>query len=329
MLPDMRTMRVVVLTLLLGLLDARARAWDDFGHIQVAAIAFTRLSPRARQRVEQLLPLNPRYANWIAGFPTKKHAQVAFAKAATWADAIKSDPAYGSDKTTDATAGRNIGYLDKLRHEYWHYIDVPFSPDGTPVTAPAVPNVQTQIHLFLATLADPTVSEDIKSYDLSWLLHLVGDIHQPLHCTSRFDKADPRGDQGGNLVQINGNESPAICDDPRFCSQPPSRKLHIFFDGVLGESCCVDEGINAALQLPSADKHAAKQLDEAVWTQEGFQLATSAVYVPPIGIGDGPFTITPAYAAAALALGKTQVALAGARLANVLNAAFEAEQAAH
>ena len=52
------------------------------------------------------------------------------------------------------------------------------------------------------------------------------------------------------------------------------------------------------------------------------ELSRAAVYVPPIGAGTGPFTITPAYQAAMLELGKRRIALAGARLANLLNAAL-------
>ena len=44
--------------------------------------------------------------------------------------------------------------------------------------------------------------------------------------------------------------------------------------------------------------------------------------VPPIGVGDGPFSITPQYQKAAADLGRRRIALAGARLANLLNAAL-------
>jgi S1/P1 Nuclease len=44
---------------------------------------------------------------------------------------------------------------------------------------------ETQIAVFRKTLADKTISDDIRSYDLAWLLHLVGDVHQPLHATAQ------------------------------------------------------------------------------------------------------------------------------------------------
>src|SRR5262245_48474805 len=45
--------------------------------------------------------------------------------------------------------------------------------------------------------------DDVRSYDLVWLIHLVGDAHQPLHATARFSKTFPDGDAGGNPVKID------------------------------------------------------------------------------------------------------------------------------
>ena len=61
------------------------------------------------------------------------------------------------------------------------------------------PNVETETAVFRQTLSSNATSK-LKSYDLVWLLHLVGDIHQPLHCTSRFTSTQPQGDSGGNDV---------------------------------------------------------------------------------------------------------------------------------
>ena len=55
------------------------------------------------------------------------------------------------------------------------------------------PNALTELRRILK-------EADLASYDLPWLVHLTGDVHQPLHCTSRFTKPQPHGDQGGNLV---------------------------------------------------------------------------------------------------------------------------------
>ena len=301
------------------LVAAPARAWDDFGHMVVAAAAFNRLTPRTRQNVARLLKINPRYANWIVGARKGDEDRMAFMRAATWADAIKIDPRYSNDSQTAPTAGQNVGYGDLSRHAYWHFIDQPLSPDGTPVVPAAAPNVATQLPLFRAALADPAAGDDRKSYDLVWLLHLVGDVHQPLHCVSRYDAADRQGDRGGNAVRIIGNMPPPICDDPRFCPFGPPGELHAFYDDLLGAGYAVAPAEQVAERLPRPDPKLAAITDEKVWIQEGRELAEKAVYVSPIGLGDGPFPITAEYQRAATELGRRQAALAGARLAKVLN----------
>lgn len=300
-------------------LTGTARAWDDFGHMEVAAVAFKNLNPKAKSRIATLLKLNPRYTNWIVGASKSDEVRVAFMRAATWADSIKSDRAYKDDDQLAATAGQNIGYTDLLRHKYWHFVDKPFSPDGTPLVQPVSPNAATQIPLLRAALCSAASSDDLKSYDLVWLLHLVGDIHQPLHCVSRFDKADPAGDRGGNQVQITGDRQPPVCDDPRFCPFGPPSELHAFYDDITGSGYCAAEAKSAADKLPKPNARSAAITDESAWITESFELAQSTVYAPPIGVGDGPFSVDETYQKTALALGKQRIALAGARLANVLN----------
>ena len=96
-----------------------------------------------------------------------------------------------------------MGYSDKQAHKYWHFINTPFSQDGTALPPAGGPEIAQKVALFRQALA--TNEPDIlKSYDLVWLLHLVGDMHQPLHCTTRITKAKPHGDLGGNSVVVTG-----------------------------------------------------------------------------------------------------------------------------
>jgi len=314
-------------------MGGEALAWDDFGHMQVAAIAYKNLKPASRLRAIELLKRNPRYAIWIYGASVVDRNRVAFMRAATWADSIKSDPQYTStkDDQTLPTAAQNIGYADKFRHAYWHYIDQPFSPDGTPLLPAASPNVATQIDVFRAALSSADADDDLKSYDLTWLLHLVGDVHQPLHCVSRYDSADPKGDRGGNNVKITGNAMTPICDDPRYCPFGPANELHAFYDDITGESYATAKVETTLGSFPKANPAKAAILDVTVWSGEGLALAQSAVYKAPLGLGDGPFTIDAAYQNAALALGKQQIALAGTRLAHMIEDCFarEAEAPKH
>jgi len=295
--------------------------------MEVAAVAFRKLTPASKKRIAALLRRNPSYANWIVGARKVDRDRVAFLRAATWADAIKSDRAYKDDEQGDPTAAQNLGYGDLRRHKYWHYVDRPFSSDGTPLVEARTPNAATQIALFRAVLAAPGGDDGVKSYDLTWLLHLVGDVHQPLHCVSRFDRDTPGGDDGGNKVKITGNTAPAICEDPRYCPFGPPGELHAFYDVLTGQSYGIGAVETAAAALPQARPARARVVDEAAWIDEGVELARSRIYVAPIGAGAGPFTIDAAYQRAAATLARERISLAGARLASLLNDCFRKEAA--
>ena len=253
----------------------------------------------------------------MAGVAAKDKDRIAFVKASGRADDIKRDPAYKQDGTHNGNrpsgpnSARNIGYTDKLQHKYWHFIDMPFSPDGTTLVTPSVPNAQTQIALFRETLKSTMASNNVKSYDLVWLLHLVGDVHQPLHATSRFNEVQTAGDDGGNGV--------AICWNP--CKS--KGKLHAFWDDILGTSKKPSSAITKANGLPPADAQLAAISGEATWIDESFQVAQAQVYVSPIGVGPGPYVLDDSYKAAAQEIAAQRIALAGVRLANVLNEALK------
>jgi len=291
-------------------------AWNDRGHMIVAYIAYNKLKPAKRDRVDALLKMNPKYSEWEATISqqipraTQRDKNLLiFMIAATWADQIKRDKAYtsdGSDKGNRPDGSpdpiRNTGYDDMLMHKYWHFIDTPFSADGTALPSIPTPNIQDRIALFRHVLASDS-PDSLKSYDLSWLLHLVGDIHQPLHCSTRVSSADPRGDAGGNFVKLDC----AKCE------------LHFFWDDLPGENSNLNTVKNGARKLPKARAALAEKTDESVWVLEGFEAAKREVYVPPVEASDGPFTLNEAYKEAAKRFAKERVALAGARLANLLN----------
>lgn len=295
-----------------------ACAWYDFAHMEIAAIAWSKLTPAARTRAAQLLKLNPMYASWTKDVPPQERDQIAFMMAATWPDAIKRYGDYHADGPADGErpppgpqARQNVGYADHSMHKYWHFINEPFSPDGTPLRDPETPNAQSQIAAFRATLSDPNASDEVKSYDLVWLLHLVGDVHQPLHAATRFTRAFADGDAGGTHVKIRCGEG---CD---------ATDLHAFWDGAPGTSESPYDAIKDADELPEPDARLASIADEEAWIGESLEAARSDVYAPPIGDGAGPFTLTDRYKSTARAIAKRRVALAGARLAHLLNAALK------
>jgi hypothetical protein len=294
-----------------------ALAWNDFGHMEVAALAWSKLTPAARQTATELLKLNPQYSHWTNGASADERDQIAFVMAATWPDFIKRESDYHSDGADDgdrapqtAEASQNIGYADHYRHKYWHFVDEPFSPDGTALQPPDKPNAQTQIAALRAKLSDAGAMTDVRSYDLAWLEHLVGDVHQPLHATSRFIRSQPGGDAGGNRIKI------------RCGSGCRADELHAFWDDVLGTSEDPRAAISAATGLREPDAQS-KIADEKAWIEESFEAAKATVYAPPIEVGAGPFTLTEGYKSVALSLPNERVALAGTRLANLLNAALK------
>lgn len=228
--------------------------------------------------------------------------------ASTWADDIKRKNDYRSDPVTGPAANLNKAYADKNKQEYWHCIDIPFSTDGSKVVQPVNPNALTQIRLFTQTLSS-NASDDIRSYDLVWLLHLVGDVHQLRHATARFSK-NLDDDRSGNdeKVLMPGEAEPIA--------------LHLW-DRLPGAAGTPADAIAAAKVLPESERAAASVDDPALWLIESFTIAQNDVYRPAILDGEGPFALDQAYVEHAQKIACKRVALAGARLGALLNQAMK------
>jgi hypothetical protein len=309
-------LRTLTLLVALAIFTSSAHAWWNGGHELVAYIAYKKLTPATRQRVDALIGLNPMYATWTMGIPEDQKAAIAFVQAATWPDCIKSYSCVGG-YTSDGgdtppgkpTDTQNVGYTDHLMHQYWHFIDEPYSA-GAPAQPPKSPNALTEIQLLTAAIATDEV-DDIKSYDLVWLEHLVGDVHQSLHATSRFTKNHPNGDAGGNLIY--------------FCDSPCKDELHAYWDGIPGDGPTFAQTTAAGDKLLARAKPVkATETDPTVWVNESFELAKSKVYAAPISDDNDPTVknsprIDAKYAAAAIRVANGQVLLAGYRLAQLLN----------
>jgi hypothetical protein len=169
-----------------------------------------------------------------------------------------------------------------------------------------------------------------------WLEHLVGDVHQPLHGTVRYYAG--KGDEGGNTVKIK-LPLPMEKQFEGTLSKNPPRELHAFWDDLPGEGDAADALPNAAsfakpLPPTSADK--ISDTDPNDWAAESLNLAQSDAYASPIGKAPEPsannsprartgkgasdsYVITQAYYDQAMKDAQDRVALAGARLAKLLN----------
>jgi hypothetical protein len=320
----MNLLRPNLRPLLLCVCAATLLAWGPIGHMTVGYAAYQRLTPATKARVRNLLKLNPDYPNWEkqipAGTSPEEHDQSIFMMATVWADDIKGESRYhddgpdpGGNIPDGADSSLNTGYSDLLRHRYWHFVDLPFSPDGTALPAIPAPNAQTQIDAFRAVLAG-SQPDELKSYDLVWLLHLVGDVHQPLHATTRVTQADAQGDAGGNKVRLKGDAD---------------TNLHAYWDDLPGSDCqycnkkmpCIARAVVLGQDLSEPSGKLARDSKTSAWIHESFEAARSDVYRAPIGPNDGPYTIVPLsqYEERANRLARQRIALAGARLAAVLN----------
>jgi len=284
----------------------------------VAFVAYQKLNQTTRDRIDTLLRINKEYDVWVSEMPKDASdddkKMMAFMIAATWPDRLRSKKLHpeidddGEQPRTLEEGKRNTGYDDLLMHKYWHFIDKPFSPDNTPLEDPPDLNAKTRIDLFRKVLGS-SEPDPKKSYDLVWLLHLVGDVHQPLHCTSRFTKlkSQKHGDRGGNLVKICAS---AKCNT----------NLHSFWDDALGNNPNVTAAIKVGNRLPKARVEAAQNMDADKWVVDSFTDAKKTAYMnPPIGVSTKGLPITQKYRDAVGSMCEKRVALAGARLANILN----------
>ncbi|WP_076860727.1 S1/P1 nuclease [Bradyrhizobium mercantei] len=313
-----RAVSIGILALALGVVAAPARAWWDEGHMQIAYLAYKRLSDPVRDKADALLRLNKDYAKWAAGASDDRTAKMyAFIHAATWADDIKTkEYGYTRDAVTSPTAGQNIGYSDHNQHAYWHFKDTNFSPDGTPLPATDPVDFVTQLKVMIAALpANSGASDDIRSYDLVWILHLVGDAHQPLHAAARYTIQIPDGDAGGNAESV-------------IPASGWSMALHAYWDAIFGGysspyGAVFDADDKDGLSSVGVSQAEVQIADPAVWAQESADLAKQFAYMPPVSTGKNPVLLTRDYETNAKNVARARAALAAARLANLVETALK------
>jgi hypothetical protein len=331
---------IVPAVLLLAVVSPKqVRAWGNAGHEAVACVAWNQMTPAARARVLALLKLAPTlhpasgktipgYAEWVADLPAGlsqgQQNLYLFMRAATWPDSIKHVGLHDSDTPpAHLTTEVNIGFTDKASHGYWHFVDAAFASDKESVPATPVPNAATQIVALRQDIAS-TESDLLKSYDLVWLEHLVGDIHQPLHGAVRY--SSDKGDRGGNLVNIKLPLTMEKSFEGTLSRDAPT-ELHGFWDDLPGEggpAPAIPEAAAFAKTLPAASASAVADVDPNDWATESLTLAKKDAYAAPIGPGLQPpsgskYVITQAYYNTAMQDAKDRIALAGARLAKLLN----------
>jgi hypothetical protein len=296
---------VSVLTLLA--VSTPAFSWNGTGHRVIAFAAWQRLKPKTRERVIALLERHPDYKTILTqGVPEtadrETRARAAFLMAAVWPDMLRSDPRFYDPARNEPQPQRIAGFPDQQKHGNWHYKDIPFSPDGTPLGKPDEVNAETAMAQILNGIDKPIDDPASPAYLLPWLLHIVGDVHQPLHCTSRYVKAQPTGDRGGNEVWVEG-----------------PRRLHAYWDDLPGRDESIKGVETIANALPFPWRVRTRTVD--AWIKEGFEIARTDVYSFGFQVGsrEQPIQLPNTYRPDAEALARKRMAIAAIRLAHVLN----------
>jgi len=309
--------RVLIACALLLATQSSVFAWHDTGHMIVGQIAYLRLTPAAKTKVDSL-------------FVTPQGKRPLIFLCSGYYSAETCEKIY--DPVTIAVCMDDFRG-DSLNDSYaaWHYIDIPFF-DGVPARADAGPdaeNALARINWAIASLRHGTTGKDRTDAEIvGFLFHLVGDVHQPLHAVARVTAAHPDGDQGGNLFKIQ---------------MPPDAhisNLHAFWDAAGGAFGFTSpkrpldqagrERILALAQditkeYPADSMPEAKDLDPHTWVMESNALARQVAYA---NVKEGE-TPSKAYTEEAQKVSRKRLALAGYRLAGVLNYLFTGETAKH
>ncbi len=269
-----------------------AAAWGDLGHEVTALIAYRHLTPAARAKVDALLASD---ADTLTA-PD-------FASRTTWADKYRN-----SHRETAA----------------WHFVDIEIDhPDlsaacfgfpalaaGQPVSAgPAKDCVVDKIEQFERELASPATPQAERILALKFLMHFVGDLHQPLH-------ASDHDDRGGNCIGLSPSPD------------GHSTNLHAYWDtGVVealgGSARAIAASLNA--QIKPAQAKAWSSGDPRAWAMESFQLSAKDTYAlpsRPTCSDHGSVTLSAAYQTMATRDAAAQLKKAGVRIAVLLNRAL-------
>jgi hypothetical protein len=316
-----------------------ALAWNPPGHMIVALIAYDHLDDATKAKAIELLRAHPRFQDHFQHFMPKeivKGSQAeqdewCFAQAATWPDLMR-------EVKTVVTRDD----VTKYHRAAWHYIDTPIflnddeqhqlehqvkqnlsreipeDPDD-----PTMNVIQAE-KVAARTVGDASAEQGQRSVSLCWLIHLVGDSHQPLHSSALFTSHRFRdGDRGGNL----------LAPDYAYKTFQGGYTLHSYWDDAISTddaySTCrvLAYDLEKNKDLAAAGEKATSTLDVGDWIDESNALCKQYVYTPEVkrqitareGHSHlGPLELPPGYKTDAENVAERRATEAGHRLAQVL-----------
>jgi hypothetical protein len=241
---------------LLSLLGApAAQAWGCKGHQTVAAIAEKHLTPEARQMIQKLLgenPIDPKLRRWCGNATTDP-----LVDASTWPDDVRNERKNGP----------------------WHYIDIPRGKHKGELNEYCGTEgcVTRAIEEQRAILKDQSADPLKRAEAIRYLIHFVGDMHQPLHAINNADN-------GGNCVPVKYFRHDPLVNPLHPEREDYSPNLHQIWDTEIAER---DMEISSPFRY--ADEldekfHAQTTALEATgihvenWAWESHERAETAVY---------------------------------------------------
>ena len=281
-----------------------ADAWGNLGHEVIAAGAWRLMTPKAQAEATRLLEQD-----------TDTLTKPDFVSRATWADAER-----------EAEGGRGRSHL-------WHFINLPLNlpADGGAIhqaidemsrypaldvpaagpSAPADDNAVDKVRQFEAELVNKNTPTPERILALKYLIHLVGDLSQPLHTTA---------DAGGNCipVTVNGRQETLhkVWDD------------EVVYANTRGHNP-IFNGEQIASEITPAEIKAWSSRDPAEWAVDSYKVAVQVAYsgratsLPGCAVRNAaPIMLTPEYQNAAYQAARLQLQKAQVRLAYVLNSAL-------
>ena len=270
---------------LLVLFPNVAIPWGDVGHQVVAQIAWNQFKKSDQEKLTQILqPM-------VSNYSECSH----FITASVWADHIKTN--------------------NWKLFSHWHYIDFPYVT-GPLRKVPKVPKENAVQGMCEAIKTLQTSTDPLgKAMMLALLIHIVGDVHQPLHAISHYSSKFPKGDSGGFLYKVQ--------------TETGSMNLHLYWDlgaGLLEKPrhpytplliiSPQTENLAKAWSEEFPKDKFKKQLQETQlisWAKESYELAKQVAYPK-----NSKTVHSKEYVLAAQPVVKKQITLAGYRLAQLL-----------
>src|SRR5262245_3055488 len=294
------TVGCALFLILLSLFPIRARVWNKTGHFVVASIADDQLAPNTKSRVDSILAQHPDFSKWTQGVPAAQKGKVAFVKASGWPDDIKGDPRFFDPGQTPTPQIPGLPPDSNKRNREWHFTNVPFTMDNTATMPPAAVNVLTKLQDFQSLGTFPML---MQTFVLPWLIHLAGDVHQPLHAIALFREDLPSGDRGGNDIVMKGGGN-----------------LHTFWDGRVGSGTSdvfIEETVaTITMRHPKPPQIS---IDPAVWVDDSVDQRFFVYSFTGRGTEQDKAAVSDNYAINAKLLAFERAGLAGYRLAEFLN----------